>query len=121
MFFKNHLISVAAKFLWFGLIFGLFFVLCKFVVKVSKRNVYVSNIVWFCFFLPFGGVFAWLCNLYYSSKFCWYGLFLMIFGLILVQISLDFFFTKFAKMVYNIFVKLKRESRHERFQAKKEG
>ena len=44
MFFKNHLISLAAKFLWVGLVLGLFYIVCDLAIKISKQNVYVSNI-----------------------------------------------------------------------------
>ena len=117
MFFKNHLIALSARFLWFGLVLGLFFIFCKLVVKASKRNIYVTNIVWFCFFLLFGGVFAMLCKIYYYHMFCWFGLVLMCLGLFLVKISLDFFFTKFAKLLYNGLTKLKRRKfKHEQLQ-----
>ena len=36
MFFKNHLIGLSAKFLWFGLILGLFLIVCEIVIKAAK-------------------------------------------------------------------------------------
>ena len=117
MFFKNHVLGLSAKFLWVGLVLGLFFIVCKFVVLASKRNIYVTNLTWFCFFLLFGGTFAMLCKIYYSHKFCTFGLLSMILGLFLVKISLDFFFTKFARMIYNGFTKLKKgKPRYEQLQ-----
>ena len=101
MFFKNHLITVAAKFLWAGLILGLFYVFCKMVVRLSKRNVYVSNIVGFCFWVLFGFTFARMSFVFNNYRVCWFGLISMVVGLILVKISIDFFFTRFAKLLYN--------------------
>ena len=108
MFFKSYLISVAARFLWAGLILGLFFMVCKLVKVVSNKNIYISNLTDFCFWLLFGGVFVLFCNLYYSYSFCWFGLLLMLFGLFLVKICGDFFFTSFAKVLYNVLTKKKK-------------
>ena len=111
MFFKNYLISVAAKFLWAGLVLGLFYVFCKMVVKISRRNVYVSNIVGFCFWVLFGFTFARMSFLFNNYRVCWFGLISMALGLILVKISVDFFFTNFAKLLYNGAVKIKKGKR----------
>ena len=99
MFFKNYLVGLAARFLWFGLLLGLFLIVCELVIKISKRNLYITNIVGFCFTLLSGGVFAGLCRVYYNSQFCWFGLVSMLAGIALVKCSIDFFFTKFAKLL----------------------
>ncbi len=111
MFFKNHLISLGLKFLWAGLVLGLFYTFCGAVKKASKRNLYVINIVGFCFWLLYGFVFARMSFVLYNYRACWFGLGLMFVGLILVKISIDFFFTKFAKVLYNGLAKLKRGKR----------
>ena len=122
MFFKNHLITVAAKFLWAGLILGLFYVFCKMVVRLSKRNVYVSNIVGFCFWVLFGFTFARMSFLFNNYLVCWFGLISMVVGLILVKISIDFFFTNFARVLYNGVAKLKRGKReYGKLQTSKKG
>lgn len=107
MFLKNHLIFVFAKFLWFGLVFGMFYLFCKLVVRAFKKNVYVSNIVSFCFWLAFGFVFSSLCITFYDYQFCWFGLLGMFLGMLLVKISVDFFFTNFVRLLYNKFNNLK--------------
>ena len=122
MFFKNHLITVAAKFLWAGLILGLFYVFCKMVVRLSKRNVYVSNIVGFCFWVLFGFTFARMSFLFNNYRVCWFGLISMVVGLILVKISIDFFFTNFARVLYNGVAKLKRgKQEYGKLQTSKKG
>ena len=107
MFLRNHLIFLFLKFLWWGLIFGLFNIVCGFVKKWTKRNVYVHNLVSFCFWLAFGFVYYQICINHYSYQFCWFGLLGMLFGLFLVKISIDFFFTNFARLLYNKFAKRK--------------
>ena len=118
MFFKNHLISLAAKFLWVGVVLGLFYIVCDLAIKISKQNVYVSNIVGFCFWLLFGFLFARMSIVYYNYQACWFGLLSMFAGFVLVKISINFFFTKFAKLVYNKFANSKRRKRkYEQLQA----
>ena len=118
MFFKNHLIALFAKFLWVGLILGLFYLICSAVIKLSKRNIYVSNIIGFCYWLLFGGAYAFFCANFYFHSFCWFGLLGMFLGFGLVKISIDFFFTKFARLVYNKLAKLKkRKFKNEQLQA----
>ncbi len=104
MFFKNALMFLALKFLWVGLIFGLIWILCSFVIRLSRCNVFVFNIITFMFLLSFGFVFGQLCIYYYNYSFCWFGLLFMAFGVILVKISMLFFFTIFVKLLYNKFI-----------------
>lgn len=101
MFFKNALIFLFLKFLWFGLIFGLIWLLCKAVIGLSKRNVYIFNLITFIYLTAFGVVYVWLCCNFYNYSFCWFGLLGMVLGAILVKISINFFFTIFAKLLYN--------------------
>lgn len=108
MFFKNFVIPLSLKFLWVGLIFGVFFGFCDIIKKMAKRNLYVVNIVDFCFWLAFLFVFARMSFVLYDYEICWFGLASMLLGLILVKISVNFFFTKFAKLVYNGLTDLKR-------------
>lgn len=112
MFFKNHLISLASRFLWVGLILGVFYIVCEMVVKISRKNLYVTNIIGFCFWLLFGGLFARMCVVYYNYSFCWFGLFSMFVGWFLVKISINFFFTKFAWLLYNKLANSKRRKRN---------
>ena len=101
MFFKNHLIAVAFKFLWVGLVLGLAYIVVRCVYRLSKDNVYVHNLVSFCFWLVFGMSFSVMCISLYNCKFCWFGLVFMILGMFLVKFSIDFFFTRFARLLYN--------------------
>lgn len=111
MFLKNHLINLFCKYLWWGLALGLVYIFCRLVMKMSKRNVYVCNLVSFCFWMIFGVIFSLLCINYYGYQVCWFGLFGMFFGLGLVKISIDFFFTSFARLLYNKFRNWKGRAR----------
>ena len=72
---------------------------------LSHKNVYFLNFVSFSFWLAFGFMFSQLCLMFYNYQFCWFGLLGMMLGLILVKISVEFFFTKFAMLLYNKFNK----------------
>ncbi len=112
MFFLSNLTGVFLKFLLFGLYFGLFKILCKIIIRVSKQNIFVSNLIMFCFWLSFGLSFGLLSILYYNYTFCWFGLFGMILGLILIKISFEFFFDNLFLLLYNKF-KLRSKERKD--------
>ncbi len=121
MFFKNHLITVAARFLWVGLIAGLVYIVIKFISKLSGKNVYVHNLITFCFWLAVGLVFSRACIVLYQCKFCWFGLLSLLVGMFLVKISIEFFFTKFMRLLYNVLKKKeKRDKRNGKLQANQE-
>lgn len=101
-------IEMCLKFLWAGLIFGLIYLFCKFIVRLSRKNLYITNVVMFCYWLLFGGTFALYCMRLNNFSFTFAGLLSMVAGFILVKISIDFFFTKFCKLIYNGFVKLRK-------------
>ena len=107
MFFKNYLIVLFLKFLWWGICFGFFAIIPSLVIKATKRNIYVFNLMSFCFTLLFGVVFAQLSLNYFNYSFCWFGLVGMVLGCFLVKISVEFLFTKFIKLLYNKLTKLK--------------
>ena len=118
MFFKNFLIFIFFKFLWSGLIFGLIKILCNFVCRLLKNNVYAVNIISFCYWGLFGLHYIKLCFIYYNLSFCWFGLLGMFLGVGLIKISLDFLFTKLFLLVYNKMAKLRlRKGRNGKLQS----
>lgn len=111
MFLNSENIDLFVRFLWAGLLFGLFYIFCKFIIRLARRNVYITNLVLFCYWLLFGGTFAYYSISYYNYSFCIFGLFGMVLGFILVKISIDFLFTKLAKFIYNKFSKSKKRKK----------
>lgn len=107
MFFKNFLFSLFLKFLWIGLILGVFKMFCNLVCRVSRRNVYVVNLVNFCFWSVFSIIFIYFCINFYNFQFCWFGFFAMLVGIYFVKISIEFFFTNALKLLYNKIDKVK--------------
>lgn len=107
MFFKNSFIFVGLKFLWIGLLMGLVYLVFNLLTKVSKRNLYFSNIVGFCFWLAFGMLFSWCSILNYNYSFCWFGLLFMLSGFFFVKKTQQIFFTKFILLLYNSVTKRK--------------
>ena len=110
MFFKNALFYVFLKFLYVGLILGLVWLIFSAVIKISRKNLYVYNLLTFVYVLAFGFIFAVLCQKYYDYSFCWFGLFGQILGFLLVKFSIEFFWTIILKLLYNVFIKRKNEN-----------
>ena len=105
MFFKNAQIYLFLDFLWWGLLFGFVHILCKLVVKATRKNVYITNFVSFCFWLAFGMVYSIFSISHFNYSVCWFGLAGMFFGFVLVKISVDFLFTNFIRLLYNKFTR----------------
>ena len=101
MFELGMTANIFLKFLWVGLIYGLIHIFCKTVIKLFHKNLYVTNLIMFCFWLLFGGTFAYYCLMYNNFSFSFWGLACMAAGFILVKLRIDFFFTKFCKVIYN--------------------
>lgn len=105
MFFKNELIFIFLKFLLIGLYFGIVRLPFKLINRLTKNNIIVYNLASFCYWLAFGGIFAYLCVQFYNYAFCWFGLLGMFLGIVLVEISINFFFTNLFLLLYNVFTK----------------
>lgn len=117
MFFKQELLSLFVKFLWVGFLFGLVAVVLKTIAKIFKKNVFVVNLFTFAFWTLFGWVYFCLCCKFASFSFCGVGLFGMIAGVIIIKISIDFFFDYFLRFIYNEFKNLKRKKKNGTIQA----
>ena len=101
MFFKTFLFSLFLKFLWLGMILGLFKLFCNLVCKLSHRNIFIVNIVNFCFWSIFSLFFVYFCDKFYNLDFCWFGFLAMLVGINFIKITIEFFFTKLLKLLYN--------------------
>lgn len=101
MFFKNFLVLLFLKFLWLGLILGIFKIFCNFVCKISHKNIFVINLINFSFWTIFSLFFIYFCFNYYNYQFCWFGFVAVLFGIYFVKISIEFFFTNVFRLLYN--------------------
>ena len=121
MFFKGQEFSLFALFLWLGLVFGIIAIVFKATAKLFKRNTYVVNLLTFVFWTGFGLTFCLMCNRFYNYSFCWFGFAGMCLGLVFIKISVQFFFDRFVRFIYNkvIIMKTKRKSRSGRLQTNK--
>lgn len=113
-FFNNANIFLFFKFTWWGLLLGLGLILVDIIVRLTRKNIYVYNLVTFCFWIVFGGIYASLSLTYYNYSFCWFGLLGMVLGAFIVQISIKFLFTSFMKLLYNKFTKSRRNKNNDR-------
>jgi hypothetical protein len=116
MFFKNGYIFLFARFFWLGLVMGLALILVDVAVKITRKNVYVFNLVTFLFVFAFGGVFAITCLKFYNYSFCWFGLLAMVLGTFLVKISIKFTFDKVVHLVYNGFTMMRGKKENGKLQ-----
>ena len=121
MFFKGQEFSLFALFLWLGLVFGVIAIVFKTTAKLFKRYTFVVNLLTFVFWTGFGLTFCLMCNRFYNYSFCWFGLAGMCLGLVFIKISVQFFFDRFVRFIYNkvIIMKTKRKSRSGRLQTNK--
>jgi len=101
MFLKTFLFSLFLKFLWLGLILGVFKMFCNMVCKISHKNIFIVNIISFCFWSIFSLLFVYFCDKFYNFEFCWFGFLAMFIGIHFIKISAEFFFTNLLKLLYN--------------------
>ena len=107
MFFKNYYLFISLKFLWVGLIFGVIKIAFDIFNKITRNNVFVFNLIYFVFWSSLSYFFILLCKIYYNYSFCWFGLLLMLTGLISVKISLNFLLTNLTILLYHCVNRLK--------------
>jgi hypothetical protein len=121
MFFKGQEFALFALFLWLGLVFGVIAMIFKTTAKIFKKNTYVINLLTFVFWTGFGLAFALMCNRFYNYSFCWFGFVGMCLGLVFIKISVQFFFDRLVRFIYNkvIIMKTKRKSRSGKLQTNK--
>lgn len=119
MFFRNAEIALFIKFLWIGLVFGVIAIVLKNISKIFRKNIVIVNILSFSFWLVFGLVYYFasfrLNNLALSGV----GFAGMLAGIIIIKISVDFFFDYFIRFIYNEFIKRERIKTNGKVQADK--
>ena len=119
MFFKNAVILMFVKFLWLGLIFGVVRIVFKFISKIFRKNVIVVNILSFIFWLALGVVYFLMCFKLNNYSFSGIGLFGVVLGLLIIKISVEFFFDYFLRFIYNEFRNIRRKYKNGELQASK--
>ena len=119
IFFRNFEIVLFSKFLWVGLVCGLLAIILKMVSKVFRKNVYVVNLLMFLFVTAFGCGFSLMCYFFNNYSFSSIGLFAMLLGVLIIRISVEFFFDYFIRFIYNEFSLLKRKDKNGKIQANK--
>lgn len=119
MFFKNAVILIFVKFLWLGLILGVVRIVFKFISKIFRKNVFVVNILSFIFWLALGVVYFLMCFKLNNYSFSGVGLFGVVLGLLIIKISVEFFFDYFIRFIYNEFRNIRRKYKNGELQANK--
>ena len=119
MFFKGSLIIFFVKYLWVGLFFGLVSIVLKFIAKVFRKNVYIVNFLTFCFWTAFGTAYSLMCFKFNNYSFSGIGLSAMLLGVVIIKISIDFFFDYFIRFIYNEVSLLKRNRKNGKLQTDK--
>lgn len=106
------------RFLVLGLSFGFLYEVCKFTKLITKNNIWIVNVVKFIYFSLIGTCFCVFLLKYTNGRVFFYTIFASILGIILEQISIGFFFTKFYNMVYNVFAKALSKIKTTKFGSK---
>ena len=107
MFFGNISILVFVKFLWAGLVLGVISIGMKIIAKIFRKNIIVVNLFMFLFVMLASCVYILMCVRFNNFSLSWVGLLGLISGIVIIKISVDFFFDYFIRFIYNEFI-LKR-------------
>lgn len=97
---------VFLQFLFLGFVCGIFYEVCKLCARFTKNNIFIVNTVKFVYYCMVGVLFCSFIFKYCSGQVQFYTFFACLLGIIIEQISIGFFFTKFYNLVYNIFTKV---------------
>lgn len=119
MFFKGYQIELFSKFLWAGLVLGIFAIVLKTISKIFRKNVYVVNLLMFVFVSLAGIIFSLMCFQFNNYSFSGIGLFAIILGVLIIRISVEFFFDYFIRFIYNEFSLLKGKRKNGKLQTNK--
>lgn len=119
MFFNNAVVLLFVKFLWAGLFLGLVSVILKLIAKICQKNVVIVNMLSFVFWIIFGALYLLMSFTLNNYSLSFVGLFGMILGIIVIKISIDFFFDYFIRFIYNEFILHKRKRENGKIQADK--
>lgn len=110
--------QIFLKFLFLGVIFGLFFEICKIIKIISKNNIFITNTINFIYFCTFGTYFCSFLLKFAGGTLYIYTILASVFGFVLEQISIGFFFTNLYKLLYNVFTKLMSRAKSTKFGSK---
>ena len=116
MFFKNGLIVLFVRFLWVGLVLGVVSIVVKIVSKIFRKNVFIVNILSFLFWITFGCLYILMCFKFNDYSFSGVGLSAMVLGVLIIKISIEFFFDYFLRFIYNEVSLLKRKNKNGKLQ-----
>ena len=107
--YTDFSLIIFLKFFVLGVVFGFVFEICKLVKLVCKNNLFIINTAKFVYFCVFGTYFCSFLLKICSGNVYLYAIIAAALGIILQQFSIGFLFTKFYKVLYNIFVKISRK------------
>lgn len=93
-------------FFCYGICCGGAYEICKIFKLVFKNNIWITNAIKFVYYLLCGMIFCAFVIKICDGEIYAYTIFASILGLVLEQISIGFFFTKFYKLLYNMLTKL---------------
>ena len=103
------------KFFILGLFLGVCYEICKIFDLIFKHNIWITNTINFVYFLTAGTIFCSFLINFANGVIGFYIIFAFVIGCILEQISIGFFFTKFYKLLYNIFTKIITKTKTTKF------
>lgn len=97
------------KFFVLGVIFGLIYEVCKLFKIISKNNLFIVNTITCIYFCTLGTTFCSFLLKICNGSVNVYTIIAVVLGILIEQICIGFFFTKFYKLVYNVSAKILRK------------
>ena len=98
--------SIFIRFLLLGLKFGLIFEIFKLIKRISKNNLVIVNTVLFVWVCALGTAYCVNIVNICSGEIKLFTMLATVVGVLIEQICIGFFFTKFYNLVYNVFIKV---------------
>ena len=118
MFFSLMGGTLFIKFFVLGIILGAGYEICKIFDLIFKHNILITNTINFVYFLTSGTIFCSFLINFANGIMGFYIILALVVGIVLEQISIGFFFTKFYKLLYNACIKLINKTKSTKFGSK---
>ena len=121
MFYKTFSIYLLIKFFWLGLILGVFKIFCNSICKLTNKNIFIVNLIGFCFWSIFSMIYLSMCINYYNYQFCWFGFIATLVGINFIKITIENCFTNIFKLLYNKIDRKKRGMNNGKLRSDEKG
>ena len=110
--------SIFIRFFILGIKFGLIYEVVKLIKIISKNNLFIVNTILFVWVSAVGTAYCVQTLLLCSGEIKLFTIAAILLGVVVEQICIGFFFTKFYSLLYNVFIKAAAKLKATRFGSK---